>query len=121
MDGRKDLETWRLGGGQAEQGGGPTGRSGETQSQQAGTGQRERDMHWPLPFLVPTGTGPVLCLSSSEAEEEVPEEEEAHLRLIVPGMLQLSRYLAMHRDMRAGPGVGQDQCPRGSRCQTSLT
>jgi hypothetical protein len=24
-----------------------------------------------LPFLAPTGTGPVLCLSSSEAEEVV--------------------------------------------------
>lgn len=49
-----------------------------------------------LPFLAPTGTGPVFCLSSSE-EEEAVHEEEAHLRLVVLGMLQLSRYLAMHQ------------------------
>lgn len=75
----------------------PQAEEGKTQGQQASTGQWEWDMHWSLPFLVPTGTGPVLCLSSSEAEEAVQDEEEAHLRLVVPGMLQLSRYLAMHK------------------------
>lgn len=43
--------------------------------------------------MAPKGTGPVLCLSSSEAEDVV-QEEEAHFRLVVLGMLQLSRYLA---------------------------
>lgn len=59
----------------------------------AGQGSRGRAHARSLPFLVPKGTGPVLCLSSSEADEVVQEEEEAHLRLVVLGMLQLSRYL----------------------------
>lgn len=92
--------TWRSGdweGDRQSKVGAPQAEAG-TQGQQASTGGWERDMHWSLPFLVPTGTGPVLCLSSSEAEEVVQEEEEeAHLRLVVPGMLQLSRYLAMHK------------------------
>lgn len=62
-----------------------------------------------LPFLAPTETGPALCLSSSEAEEAVQEEEEAHLRLVVLGMLQLSKYLGMDgaKGLRAGHGAGQ--------------
>lgn len=38
-------------------------------------------------------------MSSSEAEEAVQEEEEAHLRLVVLGRLQLSRYLGKHQGM----------------------
>lgn len=70
-----------------------------------------------LPFLAPTGTGPVLCLSSSEAEDAVQEEEEAHLRLVVPGMLQLSRYLAGSKEHegrvwhRMKPGPRQKAAP----------
>lgn len=57
-----------------------------------GRGSGDRACPGSLPFLAPRGSGPVLCLSSSEADEVV-QEEEAHLRLVVLGMLQLSRYL----------------------------
>ena len=49
------------------------------------------------PFSAPTETAPARCLSSSEAEEVVQEEEEVHLRLVVLGRLQLSRYLRKHQ------------------------
>lgn len=58
-----------------------------------GRGNRGRTCARSPPFLAPKGTGPVLCLSSSEAEEAVQDDEEAHFRLVVLGMLQLSRYL----------------------------
>lgn len=43
------------------------------------------------PLVVPEAS---CCLSSSEVEEAV-QEEEPHFRLTVLGMLQLSRYLMM--------------------------
>lgn len=87
----------------------PTGRNRQGHMKRKDTGQWEWSMYalgGLLPFLAPTGTGPVLCLSSSEAEDAVQEEEEAHLRLVVPGMLQLSRYLARRaKNMKAGSGI----------------
>ena len=70
-------------------------RHGEAQGQR--TGQWEQGRPQSSPFLAPTETGPVRCLSSSEAEEAVQEEEEVHLRFVVPGRLQLSRYLRRHQ------------------------
>lgn len=103
IPGRRERDTqqggdWRSGGWEgdkAERGGGPKGRRVETRGQQA-RGSGSRACTGSLPFLAPTGSGPVFCLSSSE-EEAVHEEEEAHLRLVVLGMLQLSRYLATHQ------------------------
>lgn len=70
-------------------------RHGEAKGQR--TGRWEQGRPQSSPFLAPTKTGPARCLSSSEAEEAVQEEEEAHLRFVVPGRLQLSRYLRRHQ------------------------
>lgn len=77
--------------------------------------------HGSVPFLASTGAGPALCLSSSEAEEAVQEEEEAHLRLVVLGMLQLSKYLRMDRAEGLRQALGQARQGRGRRCLAGLT
>lgn len=84
----------RLAGGQDRVRWGPQ-RHVEAQGQR--TGLREQGRPESSPFLAPTETGPARCLSSSEAEEAVQEEEDAHLRFAVLGRLQLSRYLRRHQ------------------------
>lgn len=70
--------------------------------------------------MAPTGTGPALCLSSSEAEEAVQEEEEAHLRLVVLGMVQLSKYLGTEGTRVQGRAWGR-QRRAGEKVTGSLT
>lgn len=78
---------------------------------------------WPgsSPFSAPTETAPARCLSSSEAEEAVQDEEEVHLRLVVLGRLQLSRYLRKQRRHESSAWVGQGRGPSGRRGQDGRT